>query len=62
MRTEARYCGSCDDERPFETPPCTEGHGADCPERACTDCGAALLADPLRPGDAVTVAHATHAA
>jgi hypothetical protein len=41
------YCSNCSDFRPSETPPCADGHGADCPDRACTDCGAALLVDPF---------------
>lgn len=35
-------CPTCRDERPFEQPPCPDGHH-DCPEWVCTDCGAALL-------------------
>ncbi|MDL4820125.1 hypothetical protein [Actinomadura opuntiae] len=30
----------------FEQPPCPDGHGAECPERVCVDCGAAVLVDP----------------
>jgi hypothetical protein len=41
------YCLNCADFRPSETPPCADGHGADCPDRACTDCGAALFVDPF---------------
>lgn len=37
------YCSSCGDERVFEQPPCPDGHGADCPELACVDCGSAVL-------------------
>lgn len=36
-------CPSCGDERSFETPPCVDGHGPECAELACRDCGAALL-------------------
>ena len=54
MPTEFRWCPSCGDERLFEVPPCPDGHGADCPERACVACGTALLvafvpADPPAP-------------
>ncbi|GAA1572328.1 hypothetical protein GCM10009678_63720 [Actinomadura kijaniata] len=44
------YCSACGDERVFERPPCPDGHGADCPEWICTDCGAAVLVDqgPVR--------------
>jgi hypothetical protein len=42
-----RQCPCCADERVFEVPPCAEGHGGECSERACLDCGTALLVDPL---------------
>ncbi|GAB3967553.1 hypothetical protein GCM10029978_035100 [Actinoallomurus acanthiterrae] len=38
-----RHCSACDGERRFEQPPCADGHGADCPEWACVDCGMAIL-------------------
>ncbi|MBL7490780.1 hypothetical protein I6A60_21035 [Frankia sp. AgB1.9] len=41
------FCPQCADERPFERPECLDGHGADCPERACVECGAAVLLGPL---------------
>ena len=43
--TEAliHHCSACGTERPFEQPPCLDGHGDDCPEWACVDCGGALL-------------------
>lgn len=41
------FCPECVDERPFERPECLDGHGADCPERACVDCGAAVMVGPL---------------
>jgi hypothetical protein len=46
MPTELRTCPSCAGERPFEAPPCPDGHGADCPELACVACGTALLVAP----------------
>ncbi|WP_344589307.1 hypothetical protein [Actinomadura vinacea] len=46
------YCSTCGDEREFEQPPCRDGHGADCPERACTACGSAVLVEPPTPGPA----------
>jgi hypothetical protein len=36
-------CSACGTERPFEQPPCVDGHGDDCPEWACVHCGGALL-------------------
>jgi hypothetical protein len=47
MSAQLRPCPSCGEERAFETPPCADGHGPDCAEMACQDCGAALLVDPL---------------
>jgi hypothetical protein len=41
------YCSSCADFRLSEAPPCTDGHGADCPDRACTECGTALFVGPF---------------
>ncbi|KJE24733.1 hypothetical protein FF36_00736 [Frankia torreyi] len=46
-------CAECGEERPFEQPPCADGHGADCPEWACTECGAAVLVGPVQPGGEV---------
>lgn len=37
------HCPDCAQVRPAEAPPCPDGHGAECPERVCTVCGAALL-------------------
>jgi hypothetical protein len=37
------YCDTCGGVQPFETPPCPDGHGVDCPELACTGCGSAVL-------------------
>jgi hypothetical protein len=38
-----RYCPTCRDERPVETPPCPDGH-VDCPEWVCVDCGSGFVA------------------
>lgn len=40
------YCPECADVRAAEIPDCPDGHGRDCPERACATCGAALWVDP----------------
>ena len=40
-------CPECGGERPFVQPPCADGHGAECPERSCTECGAAVFVGPL---------------
>jgi hypothetical protein len=44
------YCAVCDGKRLFETPQCPDGHGADCPDRACAECGAALYLDVVVVG------------
>ncbi|MGH8963475.1 MAG: hypothetical protein ACRDWT_20165 [Jatrophihabitantaceae bacterium] len=43
-------CPGCNGPRAFEQPPCADGHGADCPERVCVRCGAAILLGPAVPG------------
>jgi hypothetical protein len=37
------HCVSCRGEREFEQPPCLDGHGVDCPELACVECGMAVV-------------------
>jgi hypothetical protein len=39
------FCPSCGRECLAETPPCADGHGDACPDRACVECGTALLLD-----------------
>ncbi len=36
-------CRNCARTTEFEQPPCRDGHGADCPEWYCTQCGAATI-------------------
>jgi hypothetical protein len=44
------YCSECAELQAFEQPPCVDGHGADCPEWFCLNCGMALLIDmPVEP-------------
>jgi hypothetical protein len=44
------YCPDCADFRAVEIPDCPDGHGRDCPERACSTCGSALLVDSPASG------------
>jgi len=44
---DLRWCPECADERPFEVPPCEDGHGADCLDLACLDCGFAVVVGVL---------------
>jgi hypothetical protein len=39
---ETRYCPGCRAERVVEQPPCVDDH-LDCPERACVECGLAIV-------------------
>jgi hypothetical protein len=39
------YCPTCARDCLAETPPCPDGHGDTCPDRACVECGTALLLD-----------------
>lgn len=39
-------CPTCAAPSVVEQPPCFDGHGDDCPDRACTTCATALYADP----------------
>ncbi|CAO5243901.1 hypothetical protein [Frankia sp. AgKG'84/4] len=53
-------CVSCGDERRFTQPPCADGHGVDCPEWACAECGAAVLIGPVPPARSAERARAAH--
>ncbi len=44
---DVRWCAECQDERPFEVPPCEDGHGVDCLDLACVDCGHAIVVGVL---------------
>lgn len=55
MTHELRWCPECSDERPFEVPPCEDGHGADCLDLACLHCGFALVVGVLVDESAVVV-------
>jgi hypothetical protein len=41
------HCPVCAKVCLVETPPCGDGHGDECPDRACATCGTALFVDPL---------------
>ncbi|MGI5519421.1 hypothetical protein ACQEUX_00500 [Micromonospora sp. CA-259024] len=41
------YCDVCEGVAPFEAPPCVDGHGTDCPELICIDCGSAVVVAPF---------------
>lgn len=52
-----RWCAGCQDERGFEAPPCEDGHGLDCLDLACVECGHAIVVG-LMAGDVVVVEYA----
>ncbi|MDP9434860.1 MAG: hypothetical protein M3P93_06565 [Actinomycetota bacterium] len=54
----SRWCSDCRDVTVFETPPCEDGHGEDCLDLACADCGAAVV---LGLDDDAVLEHATAA-
>jgi hypothetical protein len=39
------YCPTCARDSLAEAPPCPDGHGDECPDRACVECGTALVLD-----------------
>lgn len=39
----ARYCSVCATARAFELLPCSDGHGSDCPELICVECGYVVI-------------------
>lgn len=41
--TASLACRNCARTTEFEQPPCPDGHGSDCPEWYCTECGAATF-------------------
>ena len=41
------HCDVCARIRAFTQPVCVEDHGGECPEWACTGCGAALMIAPV---------------
>ncbi len=52
---DLRWCAECKDERPFEVPPCEDGHGLDCLDLACVDCGHAVVVGVLVDDEVVVV-------
>jgi hypothetical protein len=61
MALTTLHCSTCGDERPFEQPPCTDGHGPDCLEQACVDCGMAILVGPADTDDVMVALARNHA-
>lgn len=53
METTVRFCSVCESARVFEAAPCPDGHGVDCPDVLCVECGyvvvVGMLAEPAQP-------------
>ncbi len=49
---ELRWCSPCGQEQPFEVPDCQDGHGEDCLDLACVECGHAVVAGFQSPVEA----------
>ncbi len=41
--SSSTWCTTCRRNCSFEQPVCAEGHGSDCPEWFCVDCGLAVV-------------------
>ena len=48
MHVEIRWCATCATESAFEQPPCEDGHGEDCLDLACVQCGHGIVLRVLR--------------
>ena len=46
------FCPDCSDEKAFESPGCGDGHGPDCVELCCVECGVAVVIGDLAGGTA----------
>ena len=40
---DMRWCAECRDDKAFEMPLCEDGHGDDCLDLACVECGFAIV-------------------
>ncbi|GAC1440934.1 MAG: hypothetical protein NVSMB55_07350 [Mycobacteriales bacterium] len=43
MHVEIRWCATCATDSLFEQPPCEDGHGEDCLDLACVECGHGIV-------------------
>lgn len=50
-----RWCGPCADRTFFEVPPCEDGHGEECLDLACVECGSAVVLGLLVTDSAVLI-------
>lgn len=57
-----RWCTTCEDDVAFEQPGCMDGHGGDCPEWVCVQCGDAVLIGFSLPDQVSAARAARHVA
>ena len=43
MQIEFRWCATCATKTLFEQPPCEDGHGEECLDLSCVECGHAVV-------------------
>ena len=51
MSATVRWCSPCGGEQLFEVPPCEDGHGEDCLDLSCVECGHAVVVGLYEAGD-----------
>ena len=47
MTLSVLFCPDCSAEQSFERPGCEDGHGSDCVELCCVECGTAVIVGGL---------------
>jgi hypothetical protein len=64
IKTTTSWCTTCRADMAFEQPDCLEdhGHGVDCPEWACVDCGEAVFVGFGVSAPVARVTRASHVA
>lgn len=58
---DVRWCAVCAGQTAFEVPPCEDGHGTDCLDLACVDCGHAIVVGLFVAGDTAVLVTAVAA-
>jgi hypothetical protein len=43
VQIEFRWCAACATKTLFEQPPCEDGHGEECLDLSCVECGHAVV-------------------
>lgn len=53
MQIEFRWCAACATKTLFEQPPCEDGHGDECLDLSCVECGHAVVLGQSRVDEPV---------